>query len=67
MLNMIYNNAMGPANAKCLILPVKWPRLFEIYLVSDSSSKIQYFQLQNHEYVHSGVSIVLCVGFPATN
>jgi len=34
--------------------------------VQASLSKIiQYFQLQNHEYCYSGVSIVLCFGFSA--
>jgi len=34
--------------------------------VKEYSSKIiLYFQIQNHEYFYSGVSIVLCIGLPA--
>jgi len=29
--------------------------------------KLFCFQLQNHEYFYSGVTIVLCIGLPAPN
>jgi len=55
--------------AKHLILPVKSGlHYYRYYIISDrmqaySSTIIQHFQLQNHEYCYSGVSMSCALGF----
>jgi len=55
---------VGPETAKCLMLPVKSAILVSDSVQAYSSKIILYFQLQNHQYLYSGVSL-LSFGFPA--
>jgi len=48
---------VGPETAKCLMLPVKSAILVSDSVQAYSSKIILYFQLQNHQYLYSGVSL----------